>query len=114
MKNPGFSPTEVVKEIYSPREMADFFGVSLNTLNRWANAGLIGHFRTLGGHRRYLRSHVVEFLETQASRETREANQKNAFRRRAEFFARFAAALRGEAEMESAGPGFGGPPQMPS
>jgi len=40
------------------RQVADLFGVNPQTVITWANAGRLPHFRTLGGHRRYLVSDV--------------------------------------------------------
>ena len=41
-----------------PAEAAKELGVSVNTLSRWADLGLIAPVRTLGGHRRYPVSEV--------------------------------------------------------
>lgn len=34
-------------------EVGDLFNVDPKTVARWANAGKIGSFKTLGGHRRF-------------------------------------------------------------
>ncbi len=39
-------------------QVAELMGVDPKTVTRWAIAGKIGSFKTLGGHRRYLRSEV--------------------------------------------------------
>jgi excisionase family DNA binding protein len=49
--------------LMKPKEVAAAFRVSTRTLQRWENAGLIHGVRTLGGHRRYLRSDVERALE---------------------------------------------------
>jgi excisionase family DNA binding protein len=43
-------------------EVAALFGVSRKTVARWAEAGLIPTFRTLGGHRRIRARDVRRFL----------------------------------------------------
>jgi excisionase family DNA binding protein len=40
-------------DILTTRRVADVFGVSTNTVRRWAEAGMLPSFRTLGGHRRF-------------------------------------------------------------
>lgn len=45
-------------ETLSPGEAARMLGVTRGTLVRWAKAGKIPSFRTLGGHRRYSRADV--------------------------------------------------------
>jgi len=42
-------------------EAASFLGVSISTLRHWTDEGHIEAFRTVGGHRRYLRSRLIEF-----------------------------------------------------
>ena len=41
-----------------PAEAAKELGVTVDTLSRWADAGLIRPIRTPGGHRRYPTSEV--------------------------------------------------------
>lgn len=36
------------------RQVAEKFGVNPQTVIHWANSGKLAHFRTLGGHRRYI------------------------------------------------------------
>lgn len=45
------------------REVAAAFGVTVTTVHHWANAGLLRHFRTIGGHRRFLRADVQHLVE---------------------------------------------------
>ena len=40
------------------QQVAERFGVTPQTVITWANAGRLSHFRTLGGHRRYLAADV--------------------------------------------------------
>lgn len=44
-------------------EASRFLGVDESTLRAWADAGRLATFRTPGGHRRFMRSVLVEFLE---------------------------------------------------
>lgn len=45
--------TSQKREILTPSEVADRFKVDPKTVTRWAKAGKISYFVTLGGHRRY-------------------------------------------------------------
>jgi excisionase family DNA binding protein len=40
-------------DILTTRHVADVFGVSTHIVGRWAEAGMLPSFRTLGGHRRF-------------------------------------------------------------
>jgi excisionase family DNA binding protein len=40
-------------DILTTRDVADVFGVSTNIVRRWAEAGMLPSFRTLGGHSRF-------------------------------------------------------------
>lgn len=44
-------------------EASRFLGVDASTLRAWADAGRLATFRTPGGHRRFLRRALIEFLE---------------------------------------------------
>ena len=44
--------------LLTPREVAELFGVDPKTVTRWAKAGKLTSIRTLGGHRRFLKSEV--------------------------------------------------------
>jgi len=50
--------------LLTPGEVAMRFRVDPKTVTRWANAGKLSVVRTLGGHRRYLRSEVDVLLAT--------------------------------------------------
>jgi excisionase family DNA binding protein len=54
-----------MKELYSPREVADLCGVTSESVVDWARAGKIPSVRTLGGHRRFTQSAVREVLRRQ-------------------------------------------------
>lgn len=53
---------------YSTRAVAEIFGVTGSTIKRWTDSGKLKCFRTLGGHRRYPASCILEFIESFASR----------------------------------------------
>ena len=48
--------------LLTPKEVAQRFHVNPKTVTRWANAGKLTAIRTLGGHRRYRESEVLERL----------------------------------------------------
>lgn len=43
------------KELLRPDEVAEYFSVSVQTVNRWCDEGKLEETRTPGGHRRILR-----------------------------------------------------------
>lgn len=45
--------------------MADRLGVSVSTLAEWADQGVLAHFKTAGGHRRFWPEDVEKFLKDQ-------------------------------------------------
>jgi excisionase family DNA binding protein len=50
------------ENLMTPAEVAALFRVDPKTVTRWADAGKLTAVRTLGGHRRYLRSEVESLL----------------------------------------------------
>ena len=48
--------------LMTPKEVAQRFHVNPKTVSRWAKAGKLTAIRTLGGHRRYRESEVLERL----------------------------------------------------
>jgi len=48
--------------LLTPKEVALRFHVNPKTVTRWAKAGKLTAIRTLGGHRRYRESEVLERL----------------------------------------------------
>jgi excisionase family DNA binding protein len=55
-------------ELMLPTEVATVFGVDAKTVTRWAKAGKLTSIRTLGGHRRYMRSEIEDFLNQPTER----------------------------------------------
>ncbi len=49
-------------ELLTPAEVAATFRMDPNTVNRWANAGMLSSIRTPGGPRRYKASEIEELL----------------------------------------------------
>jgi len=49
-------------ELLTPRQVADLFAVTPDTVARWAESGRLTATRTPGGHRRYRRSDVDALL----------------------------------------------------
>lgn len=57
-----------MKQVLSPKELAQAIGVSESSLKRWADDGLIRATRTGGGHRRIPIAEAIRFLrETEAT-----------------------------------------------
>lgn len=54
----------MIKQVLTPKQVADAIGVSEASLKRWCDKGLIPATRTAGGHRRLPISGVVEFLRS--------------------------------------------------
>lgn len=70
MKNMDIYPyfNSADEELLLPEEVAFMFRVDKRTVNRWADQGRLTIIRTLGGHRRYLKSEVKNLLERQQGR----------------------------------------------
>lgn len=58
MTSSGTTP----RELMTPGQVAELFGVDPKTVTRWATAGKLRALRTLGGHRRYDRSEIEQML----------------------------------------------------
>lgn len=54
--------------LYTAKEAARYLGVSLATLNRVEKDGFLVPFRTHGGHRRYSKTMLDEYLESNKER----------------------------------------------
>ena len=51
-----------MQPLMTPAEVAALFRVDPKTVTRWADSGKLTAIRTLGGHRRYMRSEVEALL----------------------------------------------------
>jgi excisionase family DNA binding protein len=49
-------------EVLTRTEVAEVLAVHPSTVTRWATAGILPHFRTPSGERRYRRCEVQDFL----------------------------------------------------
>jgi len=49
--------------LLTPAEVATMFRVDPKTVTRWAKSGKLSSIRTLGGHRRFLRSDITRLLD---------------------------------------------------
>jgi excisionase family DNA binding protein len=58
--------------LLTPSEVATLFRVDPKTVTRWAKAGKLSSIRTLGGHRRYRESEVLELLGVPNQRDRQE------------------------------------------
>lgn len=52
-----------MKQLLTPKQVAQAIGVSESSLKRWCDQGLVGTVRTAGGHRRLALVDVFEFLQ---------------------------------------------------
>lgn len=59
------SEPEVPQDLITPREVASLFCVNPKTVTRWAVAGRLTAYRTLGGHRRFSRAEIEQLLRIQ-------------------------------------------------
>ncbi len=50
--------------VFTSSQAADYLGVSLATIRRWADAGYISCYRTPGAQRRFSRLQLDEFLRS--------------------------------------------------
>lgn len=54
----------IVKQLFSPKELAQAIGASQSSVKRWADSGEIEVTRTAGGHRKIHISEVIRFLRS--------------------------------------------------
>lgn len=57
------APQERPRKLLTPGEVADVMHVDPKTVTRWAKAGKLTSFRTLGGHRRYDANEVQDLID---------------------------------------------------
>jgi len=65
------------ERLLTPAEVASMFRVDPKTVTRWARDGRLTSVRTLGGHRRYRESEVLDLLRA-ARAATEESPQQSA------------------------------------
>jgi excisionase family DNA binding protein len=53
---------KVAIEVMTPADVAAAFGVDAKTVARWARAGKLDSFQTIGGHRRYYAAQIEAIL----------------------------------------------------
>jgi excisionase family DNA binding protein len=53
----------IIEQMLTPSEVAKTFGVSPQTVGRWARAGKVDFVRTPGGHRRYREADIRALME---------------------------------------------------
>jgi len=53
---------KVSEVLLTPAEVAAIFRVDPKTVTRWAKSGKLTAIKTLGGHRRYRQSEVLDLL----------------------------------------------------
>lgn len=68
---------EAEEEVCSTRDAADRLGVSLRTVQLWAEAGVLRAWKTPGGHRRILTCSVDELLQRRGGEIARRAPDGN-------------------------------------
>lgn len=56
------SDRDVPQDLITPREVAALFCVNPKTVTRWAVAGRLTAYRTLGGHRRFSRAEIERLV----------------------------------------------------
>jgi excisionase family DNA binding protein len=56
------------RRVLRPASVARRFQVSVVTVGKWADEGLIPSFRTPGGQRRFYEDEIDDYIETQPSR----------------------------------------------
>ena len=65
-EDPKQAHVEPGEPLLTPTEVATLFRVDPKTVTRWAKNGLLTSVRTLGGHRRYRKTEVLDILSRPA------------------------------------------------
>lgn len=50
-----------MERIFSSKQVAEFLGVNESSVKRWADSGMLGCFRTPGGHRKFKKNDLMLF-----------------------------------------------------
>jgi len=53
------------------KEVASIMGVNVSTIKRWTDSGKLDCYQTVGGHRKFLLSHLKNFLKEKINRKLR-------------------------------------------
>ena len=53
------------------KEVASIMGVDVSTIKRWTDSGRLDCYQTVGGHRKFLLSHLKEFLQEKINQKLR-------------------------------------------
>ena len=61
-----------MREVITISQVAELCAVAPSTVQYWERKGFIQSFKTLGGHRRFEKEHVLDFLEKRGRKLTRE------------------------------------------
>lgn len=63
------------ERVYTPIQVAKLFRVDSKTVTRWAQRGLVGSFRTVGGHRRFYADEIDKLIADSHSGAKREGGE---------------------------------------
>ena len=69
------TPSRANETLLTPAEVAALFRVDPKTVTRWARSGKLSAIRTLGGHRRFLESEVLDLMGVPGPRSTPRAGR---------------------------------------
>ena len=53
------------------KEVASIMGVNVSTIKRWTDSGKLDCYQTVGGHRKFLLSHLKNFLKEKINQKLR-------------------------------------------
>lgn len=67
MKNLTSNSADALPEFYSTREAAEKLGLSLGTIQKMVETGVLSAWKTAGGHRRVIASSVTTYMTTRES-----------------------------------------------
>lgn len=52
-----------MENIYSSKQVAEILGVNESSVKRWADSGMLGCFKTPGGHRKFKKNDIASFSQ---------------------------------------------------
>lgn len=65
-----------VEPLLTPAQASSILGVDPKTVSRYARAGKISFYRTLGGHRRFIEKEVRELAEKRSGKRIPEEGEE--------------------------------------